>query len=873
MSQALGQVGEDPLDLTNCDREPIHELGLVQPWGFLLSTTTDGTVRHASANVAEHLKLSPQAVIGRRLDQLFDRQSLHDIRARLQGLQGQQQIDRLFSLPLIAGGPLYDVAIHFAPGGTPTIVIEAEPSAGEPRFDAVGTVKGMMSRLLRARDLAGMHDRAARQVRAVLGFDRVMVYRFDADGTGEVVGESTAERLESFRGLRFPASDIPKQARALYCRNWLRLIADVAAEPVPILPPPTPAEAVLDLSSSVLRSVSPVHIEYLRNMRVAASLSISIMRGDELWGLIACHHAEPLLPSFQRRSAAELFGQLYSLQIESLERSEAARHDAEARTAHERVLAAVSADEAIGNTLQRAVEEIRLLIPCDGAAIHTGTHTETFGATPDDEALAGIITMLNRTDTSRVFATREIAVHHPPAAAQAEVAAGMLAIPISRASRDYLILFRSEMIHSVAWAGNPAKVAEPGIGRLHPRRSFEAWQQEVRGRSAPWLDSERRVAEALRVTLLEVVVRLSTSVADQRRSTNDRQELLIAELNHRVRNILALIRALVQRSRESAETLESFVTVLNGRIQSLARAHDQLTDDRWGPVALRGMIESEFHAYLGDRQQERTSLSGPPVLVEPQALTVLALVVHELATNAAKYGALSDRHGAVEVRWELTPDTTLLLHWRERGGPPVNPPNRRGFGTTVIERSIPFELQGQAEVRYLRDGLEADFTIPARFVQIGVDSQPAAPMLPRRTQPLRVSGTAMVLEDSTLLAMDAEEILLELGFDKVEVVGTVPAALGVMKRLGRQLAFALLDVNLGDQTSMPVALALHKAGLPFAFATGYGTGLDLPPELAEAASVVPKPYRRQDIADLVGRTLAWQDSDAAPRVIPPDGRS
>ncbi|MBL6081964.1 GAF domain-containing protein [Belnapia sp. T18] len=851
----MSQASDAPLDLTSCDREPIHQLGQVQPWGFLLSATTDGTVRHASANVAEHLNLTPEAVVGRRLDQLLDRGSLHDIRARLQGLQGQHQTDRLFSLPLIAGKPPYDVAVHFAPGGSPIMVIEAEPSAAEPRFDAVGTVKGMMSRLLRARDLAGMHDRAARQVRAVLGFDRVMVYRFDADGTGEVVGESTAERLDSFRGLRFPASDIPKQARALYCRNWLRLIADAAAVPVPVLPAPTPGERVLDLSSSVLRSVSQVHIEYLRNMGVAASLSISIMRGNDLWGLIACHHAEPLLPSFQRRSAAELFGQLYSLQIESFERMEAAQHDAEARAAQERVLSAVSSDEKIDNTLQRVAEEIRLLIPCDGAAIHTGTHTETIGATPDEDMLAGIVAMLNRTDTSRVFATREIAVHYPPAAAQAEVAAGMLAIPISRASRDYLILFRREMVHSIAWAGNPAKVAEQGTDRLHPRRSFEAWQQEVRGCSGPWLESERRVAEALRVTLLEVVVRLSASAADLRRSTNDRQELLIAELNHRVRNILALIRALVQRSRESAETLESFVTVLNGRIQSLARAHDQLTDDRWGPVALRGMIESEFHAYLGDRQPERTKLNGPPVLVEPQALTVLALVIHELATNAAKYGALSDRHGTVDVRWVLQADNTLLLQWRERGGPPVNPPNRRGFGTTVIERSIPFELQGQAEVRYLREGLEADFTVPARFVQIGVESQQTAPVLPRRTQPLRVSGIAMVLEDSTLLAMDAEEILLDLGFDKVEVVGTVPAALGVMKRLGRQLAFALLDVNLGDQTSLPVALTLHKAGIPFAFATGYGMGLDLPAELAEAASVVPKPYQRQDIAELVGRTL------------------
>ncbi|MBL6454663.1 GAF domain-containing protein [Belnapia sp. T6] len=844
-----------PPDLTSCDREPIHQLGRIQPWGFLLSATTDGTIRHASANISEHLGLPAEAVIGRRLDLLLERKSLHDIRSRLQGLRGQQQIDRLFALPLVAGQPPYDVAIHFAPGEVPHFVVEAEPSAAEPHFDAVGMVKGMMSRLLRARDLAGMHDRAARQVRAVLGFDRVMIYRFHPDQSGEVVGEAASDRVDSFRGLRFPASDIPQQARALYCRNWLRLIADVGADTVPILPEPAPGEAPIDLSSSVLRSVSPIHLEYLRNMGVGASLSISIMRGEALWGLIACHHASPLLPSFQRRSAAELFGHLYSLQIESLERAEATRQEQEAQAARDRVLASLSEEEAPIRSLRRMAEEVRQLIPCDGIAIRTAEFKDASGMTPDAATLDGIVATLDRSDASRIFATEEIARHYPPAAAQVATAAGMLAIPASRTARDYLILFRRELVRTVAWAGNPEKAVEQGNDRLHPRRSFETWQQTVHGQSSPWLESERRVAEALRVTLLEVMLRLSVGLADERRGATDRQELLIAELNHRVRNVLALIRALVSRSRESAETLESFVTVLNGRIQSLARAHDQLTDDRWGPVALRGMIESEFHAYLGDRL-DRTSFSGPPVLVEPQALTVLALVMHELATNAAKYGALSQREGSVAVRWQLQPDQSLLLSWRERGGPAVSTPNRRGFGTTVIERSIPFELQGTAELRYARGGLEADFTVPARFVQIGAEPPPQTHPPTRSGPPPRVSGIAMVLEDSTLLAMDAEEILLELGFERVETVGTVAAAMAVLERIGSHLAFALLDVNLGNETSLPVAEALHEAGIPFAFATGYGAGLALPPALAEVARVVPKPYRRQDIAELVGRTLS-----------------
>ncbi|MBD0273881.1 MAG: GAF domain-containing protein, partial [Acetobacteraceae bacterium] len=553
-------------DLGSCDREPIHLLGAVQGFGFLLAAGPDGVVRHASANVVDHLGVPAGEAIGRPLSALLQREAVHDITGALQSLHGTHLTERLFGLPLIAGRPPYDAAVHMAPGGgeegaPPLMVVEAEPSAAEPRFDPVATVKGMMARLLSSSSLEDMHERAARQLRTVLGFDRVMVYRFCDDGSGEVVGESAAAHLEPYRGLRYPASDIPKQARALYCRNWLRLIADVGAEPVPVLSaaagPDGAAAAPLDLSSSVLRSVSPVHVEYLRNMGVAASLSVSIMRGSELWGLLACHNSAPKVPSFQRRSAAELFGQLYSLQVESMERTQASRYEAEARAAHDRLLASATGEGDVVGSLARVADELRALVPCDGAAVCSGDRIETSGEAPDRRGMVELLHSLSDISTSRVFATDSIAERHPPAARYADRAAGMLVIPISRTPRDYLIFFRKELVRTVVWAGNPAKAAESGGARLHPRRSFEAWRQTVRGRCAPWTAPELRAAESLRVTLLEVVVRLTGAAAEQRRASHERQELLIAELNHRVRNILALIRALVSRSRESAETLES----------------------------------------------------------------------------------------------------------------------------------------------------------------------------------------------------------------------------------------------------------------------------------------------------------------------------
>ena len=254
-------------------------------------------------------------------------------------------------------------------------------------------------------------------------------------------------------------------------------------------------------------------------MGVATSLSVSIMRGSELWGLLACHNAVPKVPSFQRRSAAELFGQLYSLQVESLERTQAERYEAEARAAHGRLLAAATEKDDMVGSLARAADELRALVPCDGVAVCTGDRFEASGEAPDRQGLIELLHSLDDIETSRVFATDSIAAHHPPATRYADRAAGMLVIPISRAPRDYLIFFRKELVRTVVWAGDPGKAAEPGATRLHPRRSFEAWRETVRCRCTPWTAPELRAAEYLRVTLLEVVVRLNGVAAEHRRAS------------------------------------------------------------------------------------------------------------------------------------------------------------------------------------------------------------------------------------------------------------------------------------------------------------------------------------------------------------------
>jgi two-component sensor histidine kinase len=251
-----------------------------------------------------------------------------------------------------------------------------------------------------------------------------------------------------------------------------------------------------------------------------------------------------------------------------------------------------------------------------------------------------------------------------------------------------VVLFRQEIIRSVRWGGDPYKPVEygPNGPRLTPRESFAEWKELVEAHAKPFSASELRVAETLRATLTEVVLRMADEAMSQRQLANERQELLIAELNHRVRNILGVIRGLVRQSKPHDDDIESFVKLVDGRIHALARAHNQITDDHWGPAPIQALIDAETAAFLADKP-DRIITTGGYVLLNPQAYSTMALVIHELVTNSAKYGSLSDS-GAVSMDWKREENGDLVVTWREHGGPPVSPPSRRGFGTTIIERSV-----------------------------------------------------------------------------------------------------------------------------------------------------------------------------------------
>lgn len=488
-----------PIDHDICAREPIQSSGAIQPHGWLLGCVLpDWTVRHASANIAALLDVEVGLLLGQSLRQHLD-DDLLDAIAEVVGFSDSGAAPQRVAVANV--GPmaqLCDVGVHVQQGLV-HIEIEAQPNRIRERTPTV-VAQTMISRLASAVDSDDFHQRIAAQVRLLTGYDRVMVYRFRHDDAGDVIAEARADDMEPYLGLRYPAGDIPSQARALYLRNRLRVIPDVGYEPVPIVPAATSSGVPLDLSQHALRSVSPVHLDYMRNMGVAASMSISIVSGGRLWGLIACHHRMPRGVPPGIRAAADLFGMFVSMRVAAREQEMAARAEAIAREARDTLgLRMGEAGEGLGVVL-REFDLLRLAVHCDGAATLVDGRWAGAGRLPGPADAAKAMAWVGRQDATAMAMTHRRSDWSD--SAPEDGLAGLLALPLG-AQGDWLLLFRCQQVEDVRWAGDPDKpstASDDGL-RIAPRRSFATWRQTVYGQSVPWSDSDRRAADGLRVLL------------------------------------------------------------------------------------------------------------------------------------------------------------------------------------------------------------------------------------------------------------------------------------------------------------------------------------------------------------------------------------
>ncbi|WP_343651651.1 ATP-binding protein [Herbaspirillum sp.] len=530
MSNPYHENRRRSVDLSNCDQEPIHIPGSVQNHGALLCFTPDGRLATRSSNA--ELLLGPLPEIGQPLGP-----SHLDAAARtvlLSALEDKHGYIDARMLTLESGA--FDLVTHKSDG---VLIAEFEKRPVDAlSLDAFALAAHQaIQRIQRQQGVEDLLSLAVDEIARITGFDRVMAYRFLHDDSGEVIAEHKREELEPFLGQRYPASDIPAQARRLYVINPIRLIADVGAPNVALEPDLNPLTGrPLDLSHSMLRSVSPVHIEYLSNMGVGASMSLSIVIGERLWGLIACHHMSPHLVPHAVRMSCQLLAQFVSALVERNLNGERARALEYSSALRREIVARITDREDIVLALAGEHEGFLRVMNSHGGAISMDRKTQVFGKAPSRESVNALINWLNENEPGDMFYTSALGADAPALKAVLGDICGVLAVRFYREQDGYAFWFRNEQVEDVRWGGNPEKKYSIGpLGpRLTPRGSFAVWKETVRGKSLPWDKTELEVAGQLRLDFQEVALSNENMVKRAR-------ETLLATLGHDLRDPLQAI--------------------------------------------------------------------------------------------------------------------------------------------------------------------------------------------------------------------------------------------------------------------------------------------------------------------------------------------
>lgn len=546
-SPAFGQA-----DLTNCERELIHLAGSIQPHGVLLVLREpEFAIEQVSANTDMLLGIAPAALLGQPLASLSG--DVADQLARLVAAG-----DLAEPVPLACHVQLErrridaEGTVHRHPEGG--LIVELQPlGAAEVRVDAqavIDQVAAAVQRFAAASNVAVLSDAVAKTFRDMTGYDRVMVYKFDPDGHGKIIAEARDPRLDSLLGHHYPASDIPQRARELYIRNRVRVLVDANYEPVPLQPrllPITGGE--LDMSLCHLRSMSPLHIQYLKNMGVTATLVVSLVREGRLWGLVAAHHYSPRKLPYALKAASELMAEVISTRIAAIENYAHAQVAILVRRLEQRLIEATSSEGDWRLALFRNPRTLLQPLEATGAALFHEGDVLTSGDVPSTPELRALLQWIDAKHAGAAhgdmpFSCSSVGRENPALDSLTPVASGVLAVRLSTARPDYLVWFRKEQLTSVTWAGNPSKVV---VGNdpleLSPRRSFAAWSEIVRGTALPWTATEVLLARAVGVALVDIIVQvhavrllIAEHQLGQTRATvrNANEAVLIADASGRV---------------------------------------------------------------------------------------------------------------------------------------------------------------------------------------------------------------------------------------------------------------------------------------------------------------------------------------------------
>ena len=640
--------------LANCAREPIRTPGSIQPQGFMIVVQEpDMLIRQVSENLPDWLAVEIDALLGVHFDAVVE--------------GGSSFVEQLGELDEDPSQPYHVADVRFLIGQQTHLLpmmlhrYDQVLIAEFQRPDSNPTTRSRLYPLVRsfvggAPDIESIDElceRAVRVIKRLTGFGRVKSYRFDAEGNGLVNAELVDEGYPSYQGLCFPAADIPAQARALYCANRIRVIEDADYQPARLLPAANLLTGQpLDLSFSTLRSVSPVHLQYMRNMHTWASMSVSIVVEGRLWGLVSCHHRTPRTVSFQVRTACELLGRVLSLQIETREAHLRNERMLEIRQRIVQLLGAIADQDSVRLGLRALPDIFTHFVGAAGAAVVSGTGCDTYGHTPAKAQVMALAAWLAKQQGAEVFHTDNAGRDIPHLTELDAAASGILAVSISELHPHYLIWFKPEQSQVVHWAGRPEKsIAQSGS--LNPRESFEQWQQIVEGFSTPWDPSEVEGVQELRQAILGIVLRKAEELAQLSESlekTNKELEAFSYSVSHDLRAPLRHIAGYAEllSDAEGANMSERSLRFL-GTIENSAKFAGTLVDNllsfsqmgrcamHLSDVNLSAMVASIKLEMLPDYEGRDIcwTFNALPIVVADPAFLHLAL--RNLIANAIKY--------------------------------------------------------------------------------------------------------------------------------------------------------------------------------------------------------------------------------------------
>ena len=558
-SHQISQTNQEYL--ANRYEKQIHLSGHIQPHGILfVLKEPELTILQVSNNTFELFGIPGENLLNQNLSYFLNQNQIDTVKKSLENNPGLKILNPVkLSVKTRDKYLVCDGTIHRDENN---LILELEPAISEQNISFLNfyhSVREAASKMQSASSVKNLCQIIVEEIRKITGFDRVMVYKFDSQNSGSVIAEDKIETLESLLGLNYPSLDIPPQSRKIFQVNWLRLIADVNSEPVEILPSNNPiTNESLDLTYSVLRSVPPCHIEYLKNMGVAASMSVSLFKNQKLWGLIACHHNSPKYVSYELRAACEFLGQTMSLEIPYQENNEDYNYRLELQSLKSQIIENISTASNFIDALVECQNQLLNLVSAEGAVIISGDHFHLVGKTPPLIATQELIPEIEEHFNQEVFSTDSFPKVYKKFKKYKDVASGLLALSISSAQKIYILWFRPEVIRTVDWAGDPTPVTEiesDGKIRLCPRRSFKLWKEIVKLTSLPWKKCEIDAALELRNAIIKIVLEQADKLAKLNsalQNSEAREKEKSAQLEQTLRKLQLTQTQLIQTEKMSS---------------------------------------------------------------------------------------------------------------------------------------------------------------------------------------------------------------------------------------------------------------------------------------------------------------------------------